>query len=93
MLKLFLWIVALWLITFFVLLGTAFLLCDDGFLLGLFLALNVVVGVILPAWKCHLQHAKVLIRGPWDIPTAASMRLDYVLDCRRPSSSPTDAMS
>ena len=42
-----------------------------------FLIVNITVGFIIPLWKYYLQQYKVQFRGPWDIPTKATMQLDY----------------
>jgi hypothetical protein len=54
---------------------------DSWFFLT-FLVTLIVLGFVLPTWKCVLtaQNAKVLLRGNWEIPSAASMQLDYVLN-------------
>lgn len=42
-----------------------------------FMIMIFALGVLFPAWKYFLQHTKVLIKGPWEIPTTKSMQLDY----------------
>jgi hypothetical protein len=59
--------VATWFITAAICTSVIFLLLilDDAQLLFAFVAISVA------------QRSKVLVRGPCDIPTAASMQLDY----------------
>lgn len=37
------------------------------------------LGLWIPIWKYHLAQYKVMLRGPWDIPTKDVMKLDYKL--------------
>lgn len=43
----------------------------------IFMGAIILVGVLLPFWKFHIQTSKVHLRGPWDIPSEESMQLDY----------------
>jgi hypothetical protein len=74
-------LVANWWITAAVSTSTLMLLLvlEDLPSLYAFVVLTVSLGLVLPAWKYATQGAKVLLRGPWDIPTAASMQLDYTV--------------
>jgi len=56
-----------------------------GRVLSAFVAVVLALGFLLPAWKCVLQHAKVFLRGPWDIPPPASMQLDYRVVVAKPA--------
>jgi hypothetical protein len=70
--------VATWLITIAVCAATVLLLItldNVQYLLG-FAVISVSLGLVLPAWKFIIQRQKILLRGPWEIPTAASMQLD-----------------
>jgi hypothetical protein len=44
-----------------------------------FVAAVVGLGLVLPTWKWWIQRCKMHIRGPWDIPTAASIQLDGIV--------------
>lgn len=67
-------------ITFLVLFATILLLLDDFLLVLIFGGVSISLGIVLPAWKYwFLQSYKVLLKGPWDIPHAASMQLDFRL--------------
>ena len=82
--------VATWLITSAIGASTILLLLilEDRQSLYIFVAILVTLGLVLPAWKYVAQNAKVLLRGPWEIPTAASMQLDYVIPTTKASTSP-----
>lgn len=69
-------IVALWLITVAIFIATALLL-DNAHELLVLVAILTVLGLVVPAWRCIAQTHKLLLRGPWDIPTLASMKIDY----------------
>jgi hypothetical protein len=70
--------VVLWIITTSFLLAAIFLLLDDLDLVFTFLGMAMVIGFLLPAWKCQFQRRKVLLwGGAWDIPAADTMQLDY----------------
>jgi hypothetical protein len=73
--------VANWCITAAVSTSTLLLLLvlEDGPSLVVFVAIMLMLGLVVPAWKYVAQNAKVLLRGPWDIPTPASMQLDYTI--------------
>ena len=45
----------------------------------LFWIMVVSLGVLIPIWKRHLAKYKVILRGPWDIPTKDVMELDFKL--------------
>jgi Phosphatidylinositol N-acetylglucosaminyltransferase len=67
-----------WLITSAVCSSTILLLLALGHdpSLHAFVVTVVGLGLVLPTWKWWIQRYKIHIRGPWDIPTAASMQLD-----------------
>jgi hypothetical protein len=45
----------------------------------LFWLIVISLGIVIPIWKRHLAKYKVILRGPWDIPTKDDMKLDYKL--------------
>ena len=61
--------IALWLITASIIMATCCLLVEDEDSFRAFLALVVLLGGGIPAWKYMLQNTKLWIHGPWDIPT------------------------
>jgi hypothetical protein len=46
---------------------------------SLFCIIVISLSVLIPMWKQYIAQFKVLILGPWDIPTKASMNLDYMI--------------
>ena len=83
----------LWVVTALICLATAVLLQDNQALddeepvlmiqifpdsrLGWFVAVIGFLGFIVPGWKYFIQRRKRLVHGPWDLPTASNMQLDY----------------
>lgn len=45
----------------------------------LFVAMLLILGIFVPVWKQYMARFKVLLRGPWDIPSKASMNLEYMV--------------
>jgi hypothetical protein len=80
---------ALWLITAAIAVATVMLLwilwLEEGDLVpaASFLTGFLSLALFLPLWKWKAQECKVLLRGPWDIPTAATMRLDEAIDTKK----------
>lgn len=65
----------MWIITASVLVSTLLLMSSAHRMV--LLTAVVLLGLIVPCWKYVVQSQKRLLRGPWDIPSVASMRLDY----------------
>ena len=68
---------AVWIITSLSMVSTSLLLLDDTQLLWLFWGISLALGLVLPAWKFLLQSKKIMLKGPWVIPSAATMQLDF----------------
>jgi hypothetical protein len=67
--------VALWIVTAAIAVATVLLL-EQRRQIALFVSTLVAICLIVPGWKYILQRHKVLLRGPWDIPSVAKMQLD-----------------
>jgi len=70
---------ALWLVTGGVVAATLVLLQQPRQIALVSLTL-LMIFLVVPCWKYVLQHHKVLVRGPWDIPTVSKMKLDSTDD-------------
>lgn len=66
----------MWTITASLFVATFLLMTQDTKRL-LLTGLVLFFGLVLPYWKFVAQSYKRSMRGPWDIPTTASMHLDY----------------
>lgn len=66
---------AMWLVTAAVVAAVVSLL-EQPRQIVLFSATLVAICLVVPCWKYVLQRHKVLIRGPWDIPSVSKMQLD-----------------
>lgn len=67
--------VALWMITAAVYCSAALLLERTSHMV-LLSSLVILVGAFIPYWKYTMQSHKILLPGPWDIPTASALQLD-----------------
>jgi hypothetical protein len=67
--------VALWIVTAAIAVATVLLL-EQRRQITLFVSTLVAICFVVPAWKYFLQRHKVLVRGPWDIPSVTKIQLD-----------------
>lgn len=66
----------LWIVTIALALATV-LLINSPVERSLFVGSVLFLGLLIPCWKYVAQQNKILLRGTWDIPSAATMKLDY----------------
>jgi hypothetical protein len=71
--------VAVWVITALLVLATIPLMLDDPVLVSWFLGISLTMGLLIPAWKFRFLSTKIHLPGPWDIPNAATMQLEFRL--------------
>lgn len=67
----------MWVVTLAIFISTLLILDSVQYRLAFTLAMVTII-LIIPLWKQVLQQRKVLLHGPWDIPKATNMQLDFV---------------